>query len=157
MVDIANIAEFVSLVIVFGLPILYAFAYIEILFVFYKIFYKEKLRPSSEFLAALFCICLLLFAVYYIAQSYIWRDIHLELFFLSLGLFFSSVSLFALGLTVREMWENKIKEMNIKLLSVYSLWIIQVIYLVAVIVCFLLALVLLLLFARDILGPLPFL
>jgi hypothetical protein len=152
-----DIVEFVSLVIAFGLIILYAFAYIEILFVFYKIFYKEKLKPSSEFLAALFCISLLLFAASYVAQSYVWHEVHFELFFLSLGLFFSSVSLFAFGLTVREMWEKKIKEMNIKLLSIYSLWIIQVIYLVAVIVCFLLALVLLLSFMCDILGPLPFL
>ncbi|MGC1121555.1 MAG: hypothetical protein WBA22_10725 [Candidatus Methanofastidiosia archaeon] len=150
-----DIVKFVSLVIEFSLTILYSFAYIEILFVFYKIFYKEKLRPSSEFLAALFCICLLLFAAFYVVQSFIRFDIHFELFFLSLGLFFSSVSLFALGLTVREMWEKKIKEMNIKLLSVYSLWIIQLIYLVAVIVCFLLALVLLVLFMGDILVPLP--
>ncbi|MBU7014224.1 MAG: hypothetical protein HXS52_04590 [Theionarchaea archaeon] len=150
-----DIVEFISLVIEFSLIILYSFAYIEILFVFYKIFYKEQLKPSSEFLASLFCICLLLFAASYVARSFIWYDIRFELFFLSLGLFFSSCALFALGLTVRETWEKKIKEMNIKLLSVYSLWIIQVIYLIAVIVCFLLALVLLLLFAGDIMVPLP--
>ncbi|MBU6996733.1 MAG: hypothetical protein HXS41_08210 [Theionarchaea archaeon] len=150
-----DIIEFISLVIEFSLTILYSFAYLEILFVFYKIFYKEKLKPSSEFLSSLFCVCLLFFAASYVAKSFIWYDIRFELFLLSLGMFFSSVALFALGLTIREMWEKKVKEMNIKLLSVYSLWIIQLIYLVAVIICFLLALVLLLLFVGDILVPLP--
>jgi hypothetical protein len=68
-------------------------------------------------------------------------DLNFNLFFASLGLFFASITLFAFGLVVREIWEKRIKEMNIKLLSVYSIWIIQGIYLTAVIVCFLLALV----------------
>jgi hypothetical protein len=63
------------------------------------------------------------------------------LFFLSLALFFSSIVLFSLGLIVRKTWMQKVREMNIKLLSMYSLWIIQGIYIISVIVCFILALV----------------
>lgn len=130
-----------SLVIIFIVIILYAFAYIEILFIVYRIFYKEKFKLPAEFICALLCIPLLLFAISYFERTANPTDLPFNLFFVSLALFFTSVALFSLGLIVRRTWEQKVQEMNIKLLSIYSLWIIQGIYLIAVIVCFLLALV----------------
>jgi hypothetical protein len=134
-----DIAPLLSLVLIFSLTILYAFAYIEILFVIYRIFYIEKHKPSDKLVQSALCISfLLLLTSYFIRPLTTYR---FDLFFVSLALFFVSVTLFAMGLTVREAWKDKIREMNIKLLSVYSLWIIQDIYLIAVIVSFLLALV----------------
>ncbi len=136
-----DIEKLVSLILVFSVTILYAFTYIEILFILYRVFSKEKFKPPVEFLSALFCIPLFLFAISYFAGRFPLYNIPFDSFFVSLGLFLSSVGLFALGLIMKETWEQKIKEMNIKLLSVYSLWIIQGIYLAAVIICFILALV----------------
>jgi hypothetical protein len=141
-----------SLVITFSVTILYAFTYIEVSFIVYKIFYKEKFKPSLEFASAFLFIPLLLFAVSHFAQKAGSTDYHLDLFFVSLAFFFASVVLFSLGLIVRGTWEQKVREMNIKLLSTYSLWIIQGIYLMAVIMCFLLALVSL---AKYILDYIP--
>jgi hypothetical protein len=132
---------FLQLLVIFTLTILYGFAFIEILFVAYKIFYKEEPKPSSKLIYVIFSISLLLIAVSYVASTPSLIDLNFNLFFASLGLFFASITLFALGLIVRKIWEDRIKEMNIKLLSIYSIWIIQGIYLTAVIVCFLLALV----------------
>lgn len=130
-----------SLILIFIVTISYAFAYIEIMFIIYKVFSKEKFKPSMDFLCALLCIPLLLFLVSYFTSTFIPDNGGFDLFFFSLALFFASVALFALGLMVKETWQQKIQEMKIKLLSVYSLWIIQGIYLITVIVCFLLGLV----------------
>ena len=135
-----------SMVLIFVVTVPYAFAYIEILFVIHKMFYREKFRPPAEFIHAYLCIPLLLFAISYFARTFFAESspphyLQVDLFFLSLALFFSSVALYALGLIVKETWGQKIREMNIKLLSTYSLWIIWGIYLAAVFVCFLLGLV----------------
>lgn len=136
-----EVKTFSSLIVIFSVTILYAFAYIEILFIVHKIFYKEKHSLSPEFMYALFGIPLLLFLASYFARTSTPSNLQFDLFFVSLGLFFTSVVLFALGLIVRGIWEQKIREMNIKLLSRYSVRIIHAIYLIAVVVCFLLALV----------------
>ena len=136
-----EIRPLLSLVIIFSVTILYAFAYIEILFIVYRIFYKEMYKPSTEFICAYLFIPFLLFVISYFARTGTPYHLHFDLFFLSLALFFASLVLFSLGLIVRKTWEQKVQEMNIKLLSTYSLWIIQGIYLISVIVCFLLALV----------------
>ena len=136
-----NAALLVSLVIIFSVIILYAFTYIELLLIVYKLFYKEKFRPSIDFICTYLFIPILFFSTSYFAQKIPSYTVHLDLFFLSLALFFTSVVLFSLGLVVRETWEQKVQEMNIKLLSKYSLWIIQGIYLIAVILCFLQGLV----------------
>ena len=120
---------------------LYAFTYLEILFIVYRIFYKESIDLPREFIYTFLCIPLLLFVISYFAQMLAPSDFRFDLFFASLAFFFSSIVLFSLGLLVKQMWEHKVREMNIKLLSVYSIWIIQGIYLIAVIVCFLMALV----------------
>lgn len=130
-----------QLLVIFILTILYGFAFIEILFVAYKIFYKEEPKPPSKLIYVIFAISLLLIAISYVASSSSLIELNFNLFFASLGLFFASITLFVFGLMVRKIWEKKIKEMNIKLLSVYSIWIIQGIYLISVIICFLLALV----------------
>lgn len=138
MIEIRTLS---SLILIFSVTILYAFTYIEILLIIHKVFSREKFRPPVEFLAALLCIPLLLFASSYFSATSFPYNFRVDLFFVSLALFVTSVALFALGLMVRETWNQKIQEMKIKLLSVYSFWIIQGIYLIAVIVCFLLALV----------------
>lgn len=143
---ISQPGELLSVILIFVVIIPYAFAYIEILFVIHKMFYKEKFRPSVEFMCAYLFIPVLLFASSYFArtafdETSIPYNLRLDLFFLSLALFLSSVALYALGLMVKETWERKIREMNIKLLSTYSLWIIWGFYLAAVFVCFILALV----------------
>lgn len=130
-----------SLILIFSLTILYSFAYIEILFVIYRLFHKEKYEPPIGFIHALLYVPLLLLGASYFFRTIAPYSLKFDFFFASLGLFFASVALFALGLFMREVWYGKIREMNIKLLSLYSLWIIQFIYLIAVIVCFLLALV----------------
>lgn len=148
MFDLAMLdaGELLLVIMIFIVATLYAFAYIEILFVVHKIFYKEKFRPSAEFLLGYLFIPLLLFAASYFtrtsfAETTVPSRLHLDLFFLSLALFLSSVALYALGLMLKETWQEKIREMNIKLLATYSLWIIWGIYLAAVFLCFLLALV----------------
>ena len=130
-----------SLVVTFVVVILYAFTYIEILLIVYRLFYREDFKPSMEFICAYLCIPLLLFVISFSARTEIPLSVPFELFFLSLALFFSSIVLFSLGLIVRKTWMQKVREMNIKLLSTYSLWIIQGIYIISVIVCFILALV----------------
>jgi hypothetical protein len=137
----AEITPFLTLVTIFILTIMYAFSYIEILLIVYKLFYKERHILSAQLMQSLLCIVLLLFVAAYFVQEFTEHTGKFDLFFVSLGLFFTSVALFALGLTVRGIWEEKIHELNIKLLSVYSLWIIQGIYLITVFACFLLGLV----------------
>lgn len=137
----SEIMTFLSVVVTFILTILYAFSYIEILLIVYKLFYKERQKPSTQLMQSLLCIALLLFVSAYFVRTSTERAAQFDLFFISLGLFFTSITLFALGLTVRRIWEEKIRELNIKLLSAYSLWIIQGIYLITVLVCFLLGLV----------------
>lgn len=134
-----------STILIFAVTILYAFAYIEILFVVRRIFCREKFKPPLEFICAYMCIPLLLFVGSYFTRTSLAEistpyNLRPDLFFLSLALFLSSVALYALGLIIKETWDQKIREMNIKLLSTYSLWVIWGIYLAAVFVCFLLAL-----------------
>ena len=134
-------SELLYMVITFIVSTLYAFTYLEILFIAYRIFYKESIDLPTEFICAFLCIPLLLFVISHFAQMPAPSTFGFDLFFASLAFFFSSIVLFSLGLLVKQMWEHKVREMNIKLLSVYSIWIIQGIYLIAVIVCFLMALV----------------
>jgi hypothetical protein len=135
-----DIIPLLSLVLIFSITILYSFAYIEILFVIHRILCKEKTDISGNRSIIFLFIPLLLFASAYFART-ISPQLRFDLLFISLALFFSSIALFALGLIVKEEWEKKIKEMNIKLLSTYSIWIITSIYILTFIVCFLLALV----------------
>lgn len=135
-----DIAPLLSLVLIFSVTILYSFAYIEILFVVHRIVCKEKVTITTTRGGIYLFIPLLLFTSAYFVRTFS-PQLRFDLLFVSLALFFSSIALFALGLIVKEDWEKKIKEMNIKLLSAYSIWIIAGFYVITFIVCFLLALV----------------
>jgi hypothetical protein len=137
MIDIKSL---LSLVLIFSVTILYSFAYIEILFVVHRILCKEKIAITGNRAFIYLFIPVLLFTSAYFVRIFS-PHLHFDLLFISLALFFTSIALFALGLIVKEDWEKKIKEMNIKLLSAYSIWIIAGFYVITFIVCFLLALV----------------
>ncbi|MFQ6087946.1 MAG: hypothetical protein ACE5K0_03475, partial [Candidatus Methanofastidiosia archaeon] len=73
-----------------------------------------------------------------------------EFLFLSLGLFFTSITIFTLGLLIWKTWMEKLQELKIRLLlSKYSLWLIKTIFLMVVFLSFLFALVTLVTFLID--------
>lgn len=147
-----NILDLISLVVIMTLIILYLFAYPEILQIIYKTYQKERGKKLDETVIGLFFISILLLESARILESTkaLQTSKRFEFLFLSLGLFFTSITIFTLGLLIWKTWMEKLQELKIRLLlSKYSLWLIKTIFLMVVFLSFLFALVTLVTFLID--------
>ncbi|MFQ5892035.1 MAG: hypothetical protein ACE5HW_04505 [Candidatus Methanofastidiosia archaeon] len=147
-----NILDLISLVVIMTLIILYLFAYPEILQIIYKTYQKEREKKLDETVIGLFFISILLLESARILESTkaLQTSKRFEFLFLSLGLFFTSITIFTLGLLIWKTWMEKLQELKIRLLlSKYSLWLIKTIFLMVVFLSFLFALVTLVTFLID--------
>lgn len=134
-------------ILIFTLIILYIFAFVEVLLIVRRLVGEEERRNLYEIGAFFFLLALILLE----AGRAVREEGYTETFIVSLGLFFSSLTIYTLGLIFWDTWKKRLSEYNIRLLlSRYSIWIFQLLFSLTVTFCFVLSIVILVKFLLSI-------
>lgn len=132
--------RFAYTVLIFTFIVLYIFAFPELLIIVRRLVAEKERKNLYEIGAFFFLLSFILLE----AGRVVREEGYPEVFFVSLGLFFTSIAIFTVGIVLWETWKARLAEHNIKLLlSRYSLWVIQLLFVLTVFFCFVLSLVIL--------------
>jgi hypothetical protein len=127
-------------ILIFTLIILYLFAFPEFLIIVKKLVGEKERKNLYELGGFFFLLSFMLLE----AGRVVREEGYPEAFIISLGLFFTSLAIFTVGIVAWETWKARLAEHNIKLLlSRFSMWIVQLLFALTVAFCFILSIVIL--------------